>query len=78
MTVLLLVGYIPLMVALLAVGLYASSQRNDSEAARALGDRIGRRSGADRRASELPFVGADRRGGVDRRGAESDQAEHAA
>jgi FtsZ-interacting cell division protein ZipA len=78
MTVLLLVGYIPLMVALLVVGLYSSSQRKDSEAAKALGDRIGRRSGSDRRASELPFVGADRRSGVDRRAAQSDQAEHAA
>lgn len=78
MTFLLLVGYIPLMITLVVVGLWASSRTNTSADARALGDRVGRRTGLDRRSSDLAFVGADRRSGVDRRAAEAAQAERAA
>ncbi|WP_354701989.1 hypothetical protein DSM112329_02335 [Paraconexibacter sp. AEG42_29] len=78
MTFVLLMGYIPLMIALVVVGLWASSRTNQSADARALGDRIGRRSGLERRSSDLAFVGNDRRSGVDRRSAEAAQAERAA
>lgn len=81
MTMILLLGYIPLMLLVLAVSLYASGQRRDSQAARELGEMIGRRNGLDRRADTgLPFVGNDRRTGVDRRGAQlgSGRADRAA
>ncbi|MCW2997106.1 MAG: hypothetical protein JWN65_655 [Solirubrobacterales bacterium] len=79
MTVFLLVGYIPLMLLVVVLGLYSSGLRRDSEAARALGDQLGRRSGADRRSTApLPYVGADRRTGEDRRGRQADQAHRAA
>lgn len=81
MTLVLLLGYIPLTFLLLAVGLLASARRNDSESARVLGDRVGRRTGVDRRgAVGMPFVGADRRTGADRRGVvgAADERERAA
>jgi len=79
MTMILLLGYIPMMLIILAVSLYASGQRRDSQAARELGEMIGRRNGLDRRVEGgLPFVGAERRSGVDRRDADADQANRAA
>jgi hypothetical protein len=81
MTVFLLVGYIPLMLLLLGISLCVSGLRRDGEAQRALGDHVGRRSGLDRRrAGEMPYVGTDRRTGVDRRGlgAGEGQADRAA
>lgn len=79
MSVLLLVGYIPLTLVIIALGIALSGTRRDSEAARALGDQLGRRTGLDRRSSDgMAFVGADRRRGADRRGAQDVRADRAA
>ncbi len=79
MTVLLLVGYIPLTLLVVGLGVFAAGLRRDTEAARALGDQLGRRSGVDRRSgAALAFVGADRRSGTDRRAAAEARDERAA
>lgn len=66
MTTWLILGYVPLMIVLLCVGMYASAMRRDN-AAHALGEQL-RRSGVDRRSpNPMPFVGVNRRSGVDRR-----------
>lgn len=84
MTQILILGYIPCLFAIIALSFVMSTRGNTSAAARELGDRVGRRTGIDRRQSDLDFVGTDRRSGADRRGAvaatgdQSDQAERAA
>ncbi len=79
MTTWLILAYVPLMIVLLCVGMYASAMRRDN-AAHALGAQL-RRSGIDRRGpNPMPFVGTDRRSGVDRRHpvADRERAERAA
>jgi hypothetical protein len=79
MTFLLIAGYIPATILMLAAGMVWSSRRNDSRSARALGDRVGRRNGSDRRAdAPMPFVGQDRRSGAERRGAVAKRSDRAA
>lgn len=74
----LLAGFVPLAIVCLLAGLYLAARGNTSPAARELGDRVGRRSGIDRRQQSLAFVGADRRSGVDRRAAEAQRDERVA
>ncbi|MCW3014202.1 MAG: hypothetical protein JWO02_1294 [Solirubrobacterales bacterium] len=79
MTVFLLVGYIPLALLVVALGIYSSGLRRDSEAARTLGDQLGRRTGSERRTtSPLPYVGTDRRSGAERRAAAAVRTDRAA
>lgn len=83
LTFLLLAGYVPLTICALAFGMYLSSRGNHSAGAQELGDRVGRRSGYDRRVNTgMSFVGAGRRSSVDRRGAvaatEADRVERVA
>lgn len=79
MSVLLLAGYIPLALVIIALGVWSSGLRRDSEAARVLGDQLGRRTGTDRRSSDaVAFVGSDRRSGAERRGAQDARADRAA
>ncbi len=79
MSVLLLIGYIPLVLVIIALGVWSSGLRRDSDAARMLGDQLGRRTGLDRRTDEaVAFVGTDRRRGSERRGAQDARADRAA
>lgn len=79
MTFLLIAGYVPATILMLAAGMLWSSRRNDSQSARVLGDRLGQRSGSDRRAdTPMPFVGQDRRTGAERRAAAAKRSDRAA
>lgn len=78
MTFVLLVGFVPLMILSLVAGVLYSGVRRGGPAERALGDHV-RRSGMDRRSADgLPYVGADRRSGVERRAVEAARDERAA